>query len=109
MDNENPKLLAPGHNSNFCQYRKEKYTSENVRGSLKLEASTSTPLTLAGEEISIYVVIRNPFLVSVIIHSTETHIPVSLADELGKIRSTKETPRGEEKTDPSSWKRGPEY
>jgi len=87
MDNESSKLLAPSNNSNFCDYRKEKDASDNVRGALKLEASTSTPLTLAGEEISIYVVIRNPFLVPVKIYSTETHIPVSLVDELGKKRA----------------------
>jgi hypothetical protein len=87
MDNENPKLLAPSNNSNLCEYRKEKDASDNVRGALKLEASTSTPLTLAGEEISIYVVIRNPFLVPVKIYSTETHIPVSLVDELGRKRA----------------------
>ena len=87
MDNESSKLLAPSNNSNFCGYRKEKDASDNVRGALKLEASTSTPLTLAGEEISIYVVIRNPFLVPVKIYSTETHIPVSLVDELGKKRA----------------------
>jgi len=87
MDNEKPKLLAPSNNSNFCAYPKEKDTFDNVRGSLKLEASTSTPLTLAGEEISIYVVIRNPFLVPVKIYSTETHIPVSLVDELGRKRA----------------------
>jgi hypothetical protein len=87
MDNDSPKLLAPSNNSNFCEYRKEKDASDNVRGALKLEASTSTPLTLAGEEISIYVVIRNPFLVPVKIYSTETHIPVSLVDELGRKRA----------------------
>jgi hypothetical protein len=90
MDNESPKLLAPSNNSSFCEYRKEKDLSESVRGALKLEASTSTPLTLAGEEISIYVVIRNPFLVPVKIYSTETHIPVSLVDELGRKRARKQ-------------------
>jgi hypothetical protein len=87
MDNESSKLIAPSNNSNFCEYGKEKAASDNVRGALKLEASTSTPLTLAGEEISIYVVIRNPFLVPVKIYSTETHIPVSLVDELGRKRA----------------------
>lgn len=89
MKNETQKLLPPASNKNFCAYQKEKDAARNVRGALKLEASTSTPLTLAGEEISIYVVIRNPFLVPVIIQSTETHIPVSLVDELGKKRYKK--------------------
>ncbi len=89
MKNETQKLLPPASNKNFCAYQKEKDAARNLRGALKLEASTSTPLTLAGEEISIYVVIRNPFLVPVIIQSTETHIPVSLVDELGKRRYKK--------------------
>ncbi|RCJ31448.1 hypothetical protein A6769_30895 [Nostoc punctiforme NIES-2108] len=90
MDNDSPKSLTPSKNSNFCESRKEKDASEDIRGALKLEASTSTPLTLAGEEISIYVVIRNPFLVPVKIHSTETHIPVSIVDELGRKRARKQ-------------------
>ncbi len=53
-----------------------------LRGALKLEASTSTPVVSAGKEFSIYVVIRNPFPVPVTIHSTETHIPVELSDEI---------------------------
>ena len=46
-----------------CLYGKElkKNKDSDVRGSLRLEASTSKPITSAGEEISIYVVIRNPF------------------------------------------------
>jgi hypothetical protein len=53
-----------------------------LRGALKLEVSASTPVVSAGTEFSIYVVIRNPFPVPVTIHSTETHIPVELSDEL---------------------------
>lgn len=53
-----------------------------LRGALKLEASTSTPIVSAGTEFSIYVVIRNPFPVPVTIYSTETHIPVELSDEI---------------------------
>lgn len=53
-----------------------------LRGALKLEASTSTPIVAAGTEFSIYVVIRNPFPVPVAIYSTETHIPVELSDEI---------------------------
>ena len=47
-----------------------------------MKVSTSTPVVSAGAEFSIYVVIRNPFPVPVTIHSTETHIPVELSDEL---------------------------
>ena len=61
------------------QSTSEKYA---LRGALKLEVSTSTPVVAAGTEFSIYVVIRNPFPVPVTIHSTETHIPVELSDEL---------------------------
>lgn len=53
-----------------------------LRGALKLEAATSTPIVSAGTEFSIYVVIRNPFPVPVTIYSTETHIPVELSDEI---------------------------
>ncbi|MEH2114608.1 hypothetical protein [Nostoc sp.] len=69
-----------------CFYGKdlEKSKDSDVRGSLKLEASTSKPITSAGEEISIYVVIRNPFSVPVRILSTETHIPVDINDQLAK-------------------------
>ncbi len=55
-----------------------------VGGALKLEVSTATPMITAGDEFSIYVIIRNPFPVPVIIHSTETHIPVELSDQIWK-------------------------
>jgi len=55
-----------------------------LRGSLKLEASSATPIVTAGIEFSIYVIIRNPFPVPVTIYSTETHIPVELSDEIWK-------------------------
>jgi len=57
-------------------------SSSTPRGALKLEISTSTPVVSAGKEFSIYVVIRNPFLVPVTLHSTETHIPIELSDEI---------------------------
>ena len=74
-----------------CLYGKElkKNKNSDVRGSLKLEASTSKPITAAGEEISIYVVIRNPFSVPVKIFSTETHIPVDIMDQLAQKRYRK--------------------
>lgn len=74
-----------------CLYEKqlEKTKDSDIRGSLKLEASTSKPLTSAGEEISIYVIIRNPFAVPVRILSTETHIPVDINDQLAKKRYRK--------------------
>ena len=53
-----------------------------LRGALKLETSTSTPVISAGSEFSIYVIIRNPFPVPVTIYSTETHIPIELSDEI---------------------------
>ncbi len=74
-----------------CLYEKEhnKNKDSDVRGSLRLEASTSKPITSAGEEISIYVVIRNPFSVPVKIFSTETHIPVDIMDQLAQKRYRK--------------------
>jgi hypothetical protein len=74
-----------------CYYKKESGEGKDsdVRGSLKLEASTSKPVTSAGEEISIYVVIRNPFSVPVKIFSTETHIPVDITDQLAQKRYRK--------------------
>ncbi len=69
-----------------CCSEKESVDAKDsdVRGSLKLEASTSKPVTSAGEEISIYVVIRNPFSVPVQIANTETHIPVDITDQLAQ-------------------------
>lgn len=55
--------------------------STMLRGALKLEVSTSTPVVVAGTEFSIYVVIRNPFPAPVAVLGTETHIPVALSDE----------------------------
>jgi hypothetical protein len=51
-------------------------------GALKLDVSTSTPIVSAGKEFSIYVVIRNPFSMPIMIYSTETHIPIELSDEI---------------------------
>ncbi len=63
---------------------KEKIKNEAplLRGSLKLEASSATPIVTAGTEFSIFLVIRNPFPVPVTIYSTETHIPVELSDQI---------------------------
>jgi hypothetical protein len=94
MPDDSPKILPPSSDENskknpqnsnepICRYGKD---FKETRGALKLEASTSTPLTSAGNEISIYVVIRNPFPVPVVIYSTETHIPVEITDELGRKR-----------------------
>lgn len=58
------------------------YDRALVRGALKLEASMSTHVITAGSEFSIYVIIRNPFPVPVIVYSTETHIPVELSDQI---------------------------
>lgn len=71
-----------------CLYEKDlrQKKDSDVRGSLRLEASTSKPITSAGEEISIYVVIRNPFSIPVNILSTETHIPVDIKDQLAYKR-----------------------
>ncbi len=76
MTMEEQKLLLP----EGC--KENKYNEDYIRGSLKLEASTSKPVTSAGEEISIYVVIRNSFSIPVDILTTETHIPVDITDQL---------------------------
>jgi hypothetical protein len=55
--------------------------SKLLRGALKLETSTSTPIVYAGDEFSIYVVIRNPFSVPITIYNTLTHIPAELIDQ----------------------------
>jgi hypothetical protein len=68
-----------------------------LRGALKLDASTSTPIVTAGTEFSIYVVIRNPFQVPVTIYSTETHIPVELSDELWRKAQQKKTQQDRKK------------
>ena len=60
-----------------------------VRGALKIETLTSTPVISAGKEFSIYVVIRNPFPVPVQVFSTETHIPVELSDEIWRSQRDK--------------------
>ncbi len=61
-------------------------TSPMIRGSLKIEISTSTNLISAGKEFSIYVVIHNPFDVPITLHRTETHIPVELSDEIARFK-----------------------
>ena len=73
---EEKKLLPPEG------YKEHKCNENSIRGSLKLEASTSKPVTSAGEEISIYVVIINSFSIPVDILTTETHIPVDITDQL---------------------------
>lgn len=74
-----------------CLYSQEleQRKDSDIRGALRLEASTSKPVTSAGEEISIYVVIRNPFSVPVKILNTETHIPVDIKDQLAHKRYRK--------------------
>jgi hypothetical protein len=76
--------ISPSDEPTPSQKTAKHSSKENsfLRGALKLEVSTSTPVVSAGSEFSIYVVIRNPFPVPVTIHSTETHIPVELSDEL---------------------------
>lgn len=70
--------------------QEKKEDSRSIRGALKLEVSTSTPLVSAGSEFSIYVVIKNPFTVPVTIYGIETHIPIELSDEIWRKRHLKE-------------------
>lgn len=74
----------------------EKERDSNIRGSLRLEAATSKPIISAGEEISIYVVIRNPFSIPVKILTTETHIPVDIKDQLAYKRHKKKRKKARE-------------
>ncbi len=75
-NNDDPMVVKP-------LLKNEGKTSPS-RGALKIEISTATPMVVAGQEFSIYVIIRNPFPVPVTIHSTETHIPVELSDQIWK-------------------------
>jgi hypothetical protein len=68
-----------------------------LRGALKLEISTATPLVSAGTEFSIYVVIRNPFPVPVTILRTETHIPVELSDVIWRHNEQQKKMRARKK------------
>jgi hypothetical protein len=51
-----------------------------VRGSLRLNVSTSSPQIGAGSDFSIFVVIQNPFDVPITINQVQTHIPIELLD-----------------------------
>lgn len=55
-------------------------TAAPVRGSLRLNVSTSSPQIGAGSDFSIFVVIQNPFDVPITINQVQTHIPVELLD-----------------------------
>jgi hypothetical protein len=57
-----------------------------ARGALQLQTSASKPLISAGEEFSIFVVIRNPFDVPVTLYTVETQIPVDLVDVVWQQR-----------------------
>jgi hypothetical protein len=63
-----------------------KKNSISLRGALKLEPQTSSPIISAGSEFSIYVTIRNPFSIPISLYLTETHIPVELSDQIWKKR-----------------------
>lgn len=59
----------------------EQYEAAPVsRGALKLEVSASKPTIVAGEEFSLFVVIRNPYQVPIVVYTVQTHIPVELVD-----------------------------
>ena len=61
-----------------------------VRGSLRLNISTSSPQLTAGSDFSIFVVIQNPFDIPITIHQVQTHIPVELVDVNGlRLESVK--------------------
>jgi hypothetical protein len=55
-------------------------TAAPVRGSLRLNVSTSSPQIRAGSDFSIFVVIQNPFDVPITVNQVQTHIPVELLD-----------------------------
>jgi hypothetical protein len=51
-----------------------------IRGSLRLEVSTSTSAITSGSNFSVFVTIQNPFDVPVVVYQVQTHIPVELYD-----------------------------
>ena len=54
-----------------------------VRGSLRINVTTSSPQVSAGTDFSIFVIIQNPFDVPITIYKVETHVPVDLIDVNG--------------------------
>jgi len=68
------------------------HMSENIsfsRGSLRFSVNSSSPQVIAGSDFSIFVIIQNPFDVSVTINQVQTHIPVELND-IYWVRARKE-------------------
>lgn len=70
--------------------KESKVLATALRGALKLETTSATPLVSAGKEFSIYLIIRNPFAIPVTIFGAETHIPIELNDELWRKRKIEE-------------------
>jgi hypothetical protein len=79
------------------------------RGALNLEVRPSKPTIVAGEEFSLFVVIRNPYQVPTVVYTVETHIPVELIDmvDFGKRQKLSEDARTSrlERVDARGWKK----
>ena len=51
-----------------------------IRGAIKVAISTSSDTLVAGQDFSIFVTIRNPFEVPLVLHSIATYLPTELLD-----------------------------
>jgi hypothetical protein len=52
----------------------------SIRGAIKVAISTSSDTLVAGQDFSIFVTIRNPFEVPLVLHSIATYLPTELLD-----------------------------
>src|SRR6267378_1076823 len=52
----------------------------SIRGAIKVAISTSSDTLGAGQDFSIFVTIRNPFEVPLVLHSIATYLPTELLD-----------------------------
>jgi hypothetical protein len=55
-------------------------TQVPIRGAIKVAIATSSDTLVAGQDFSIFVTIRNPFEVPLVLHSIATYLPTELLD-----------------------------
>ena len=81
MDGSKTPALAQKTKGNEAPgERKPDLSPPTRRGLPKISVSTSEPVVDASGDFSIFVVIENPFDVSITVYSVQTHIPVELID-----------------------------
>jgi hypothetical protein len=56
--------------------------SKPIRGTIKVEVSTSETAVNISSDFSIFVIVRNPFDVPITVYSVQTHIPSQLVDSI---------------------------